>query len=94
MLDPIGQAAIQSLAVDVANLTSRLAVAQATINQIITLGNDLHLGLWNTKRIEVPNRTTDESIEAQYAIVAEVPQEEIDKFQRLLSVLRELQQGV
>ena len=36
MIDPIGAKAIQSLGIDVANLTSRLAVNTAIVDEIIT----------------------------------------------------------
>ena len=94
MLDPIGQAAIQSLAVDIANLTSRLAVAQASLNQILTIGNQINPGIWGNKRVEVPPRSTDPTAIPEYRMVAEVPQEEAEAVQRLLAVLHDLQSEV
>jgi hypothetical protein len=90
----VGQAAIQSLAVDIANLTTRLAIAQATMNQVLTYGNQFDLDRWQTKRVEIPVRSTDESVVPEYQIVAEVPLAEVEHFQVLLQFLKSLQSEV
>ena len=41
MLDPIGAKAIQSLGIDVANLTSRLAVNTAVIDEIVGQASEI-----------------------------------------------------
>ena len=41
MIDPIGARAIQSIGIDVANLTSRLAVNTAIIDEIITQASEI-----------------------------------------------------
>jgi hypothetical protein len=45
MLDPIGAKAIQSLGIDVANLTSRLAVNTAIVDEIITQAAEIDSSL-------------------------------------------------
>lgn len=46
MLDPIGAKAIQSLGIDVANLTSRLAVNTAVIDEIVGQASDIDPEAW------------------------------------------------
>ena len=41
MLEPIGAKAIQSLGIDVANLTSRLAVNTAIVEEILTQASEI-----------------------------------------------------
>jgi hypothetical protein len=87
-------AAIQSLAVDIANLTTRLAVTQASLNQVLTFGNRLNPGIWLTKRVQVPVQPDSPEAQPEYRLVTEVPLEDAETVQLLLSFLRSLQEEV
>lgn len=49
MLDNIGARAIQSLGIDVANLTTRLSVNTATLDEIITMANEIDPQVWDAQ---------------------------------------------
>ena len=85
MLDSIGQSAVRSLGVDVANLTSRLAVSQAVLNEIIAIGNSFDMSQWQHNPVPSDNGAPSG------AYITTLPGTEADKLQRLMLMLQEIQ---
>ena len=85
MLEPIGAKAIQALGIDVANLTSRLAVNTAIIEEIVGIASHLDQNLW------VHQQLKDEDGEASGEYATTIPGSEVDKLQALLAFIGSLQ---
>lgn len=81
MIDSIGQTAIRSLGVDVANLSSRLAVTQAIMEELCGIAASLDMPAWDHKPI--PNDDGSQS----NAYMTIIPGQEMEKVQALLSIL-------
>ena len=81
MVDPIGQIAIRSLGVDVANLSTRLAVTQAVMEQLCEIAAAIDMETWKVDTI--PNDDGSES----NAYMVTMPGTETEKVQAILSIL-------
>ena len=80
MLDPVGASAVRSLSTDVANLTSRLAVTYALIEQLTALYDDLDPSTWDHEPI-----TDGDGSQTGYTTT--LPGEESDKLRMLLAFI-------
>ena len=83
MLDSIGSSAIRSLGIDVANLTSRLAVNTAIVEDLIRQALEIDQNTWQHEQImegEMP-----------IGFTTTIPGEETEKLQALLSSITSLQ---
>ena len=76
--EPVGLKAVQSLSVDVANLTSRLAILTAMVEQLIEVADGLDQSLWSVQQV------ADQDVDAH---VVTIPGTEVDKLQQLLALL-------
>jgi len=85
MIDPIGASAIKSLGIDVANLTSRLAIQTALLDEILGRVMEIDQGAW------VHNQLTDENGETSGEYATTMPGTETDKVQALLAFIASLQ---
>jgi hypothetical protein len=81
MIDRIGQTAIRSLGVDVANLSSRLALTQAIMEELCGIAASLDMPAWDHKPI--PNDDGSQS----NAYMTMIPGTEMEKVQAILSIL-------
>ena len=73
------------MGVDIANLTSRLAVQIAILEEIIEMSSTIDQNTW------VHSQLTDEDGEATGEYATTVPGSEIDKLQALLAFVGSLQ---
>jgi hypothetical protein len=88
VIDRIGQTAIRSLGVDVANLTSRLALTQAIMEELCEIAAALDMPSW--KHEPIPNDDGSQS----NAYMTTIPGTEMEKVQAILSILwRATQEG-
>jgi hypothetical protein len=78
-LDPIATAAVRGLSVDVGNLTARLAVISAVIEDLVKRMNSLDPSTWKME----PDGERDYN--------ATLPGAEMNKLQGILQVLRSLE---
>lgn len=81
MLDPIGQTAVHSLAIDLANLTARLAVYQAAVTQLIQIGDAVDRSTWSREVIE------EDSGGGNGVYLVKIPGTEVEKLEVLLASL-------
>lgn len=81
MLDPIGQTAVHSLAIDLANLTARLAVYQAAVTQLIQIGDAIDRSTWSKDVIE------EDTGGGNAAYIVTLPGTEAEKLEVLLASL-------
>lgn len=81
MIDSIGQTAIRSLGVDIANLSSRLAVTQAVMEELCMLAASLDMAAWKHDPI-----STEDGTEPN-AYMTTLPGTETEKVQAILSIL-------
>jgi hypothetical protein len=81
VIDSIGQTAIRSLGVDVAILSSRLALTQAIMEELCGIASTLDMTAW--KHEPIPNDDGSES----HAYMTTIPGTEMEKMQALLSIL-------
>lgn len=85
MLDRIGTTAVRNLGIDIANLTSRVAVQGALIEDLINQVNNVDLAAW------VHTPLTDDSGEVQTGVIITVPVEEYEKIMGILSTIGSVQ---
>jgi len=81
MLDRIGTTAVRTLGVDIANLTSRLAVQAAVLEELINLAEAVDLAAWT----HTPVTSDDDS--TQVGAIITVPVEEYEKVISILSTI-------
>jgi hypothetical protein len=84
-MDSISTRSIKSLGIDVANLTSRLAVNTSVIEEIIELASTIDQNSW------VHQQLTDEGGEPSGEYATTLPGAETDKVQALLAFIGSLQ---
>jgi hypothetical protein len=85
MLDRIGTIAVRTLGTDIANLTARLAVQGAVLEELINQATTFDLTAWTHTPL------TDESGELQTGVIITVPVEEYEKVVGILSTIGRLQ---
>jgi hypothetical protein len=81
VIDPVGVRAVNSLSIDIANLTSRLAITSAMIEQLIELADTIDQSLWSVQQV------ADHDVDAH---VLTIPGTEADKLQQLLALLQSM----
>lgn len=91
MLDNIGQTAVRTLGIDIANLSSRLAVSQAILDEIMRVASSFELTRWKHEPIQgdTPGLSP---VQGRASYITTLPGEEAEKLEELLRIIRELQQ--
>jgi|KBSMisStandDraft_5_1062788.scaffolds.fasta_scaffold1183624_1 hypothetical protein len=85
MIDPIGARAIQSIGIDVANLTSRLAVNTSILEEIITQASEIDTSVF----VQGPETTNETGHPTGYTVTMDAHTAE--KVSALLAFIRSLQ---
>ena len=84
-MDSIGARAVQSVSIDVANLTARLAVSNAYIDDVVEQVAALDQSQWRMTRLTDPENGQDTG----YEVV--IPGLEFDKLTTVLALIQSLQ---
>ena len=79
LTEPVGLRAVQSLSIDIANLTSRLAVLGAMVNQLAEQASQIDLSLWSHQGVADDGGTPVE--------VVSMPGTEAEKVQQLINLI-------
>ena len=80
-MEPVGLRAVQSLSVDIANLTGRLAIINAMVEELIEMSDDIDQALWSHQQVADPDVN---------ASVVSIPGTEADKVARMLALLQSM----
>lgn len=90
-MDTIGARAVQSLGIDIANLTTRLAVTQALLEDIQELTNVLDQTKWKMTPITEVEGEGEEAVERQVGYEVTIPGDEFDRLTTVLAFIKSLQ---
>ena len=91
-LDPIGSRAIQSLSVDVSNLTARLAIMTGMIEEMASIVAAMDPSTWTHTPIPAEEGDTSENQQHLLArdYITTLPGSEMNKIQSLLQLIRSM----
>lgn len=80
LTEPVGLRAVQSLSIDIANLTSRLAVLGGMVGELAERAAHIDQSLWNRQPVEDNGPSPVELVT--------MPGTEADKIEQLLNLIR------